>query len=75
MGEPGGLPFMGSHRVGHRLKRLSSSSSSGTISIFLGWKAEGLMLMLTLALGFCALENVTFWLSFHSFLSPYISLF
>ena len=26
--EPGGLPSMGLHRVGHRLKRLSSSSSS-----------------------------------------------
>ena len=28
MGEPGGLPSMGSHRVKTRLKRLSSSSSS-----------------------------------------------
>ena len=28
MGEPGGLPSMGSHRVGHDGKRLSSSSSS-----------------------------------------------
>ena len=28
MGEPGGLLSMGSHRVGTRLKRLSSSSSS-----------------------------------------------
>ena len=27
MAEPGGLPSMGSHRVGHELKRLSSSSS------------------------------------------------
>ena len=27
-GEPGGLPSMGLHRVRHRLKRLSSSSSS-----------------------------------------------
>ena len=27
-GEPGGLPSMGSHRVGHDWKRLSSSSSS-----------------------------------------------
>ena len=27
MGEPGGLPSMGSHRVGHDLKQLSSSSS------------------------------------------------
>ena len=27
-GEPGGLPSLGSHRVGHRLKQLSSSSSS-----------------------------------------------
>ena len=26
--EPGGLPSMGSHRVGHLLKRLSSGSSS-----------------------------------------------
>ena len=29
-GEPGGLPFMGSHRVGHD-KRLSSSSSSSML--------------------------------------------
>ena len=28
MGEPGGLPSMGSHRVDTRLKRLSSSSRS-----------------------------------------------
>src|SRR5574337_572643 len=28
MGKPGGLPSMGSHRVRHDLKRLSSSSSS-----------------------------------------------
>ena len=27
IGEPGGLPSMGSHRVGHDLKRLSSSSN------------------------------------------------
>ena len=27
-GEAGGLPFMGSHRVGTRMKRLSSSSNS-----------------------------------------------
>ena len=27
MGKPGGLPSMGSHRVRHRLKRLSSSST------------------------------------------------
>ena len=27
-GEPGGLPSMGSHRAGHRLTLLSSSSSS-----------------------------------------------
>ena len=27
MAEPGGLPSVGSHRVGTRLKRLSSSSS------------------------------------------------
>ena len=30
-GEPGGLPSMGSHRVGHNWKRLSSSSSSRTV--------------------------------------------
>ena len=30
-GEPGGLPSMRSHRVGHRLKRLSSSSTHGQI--------------------------------------------
>ena len=44
-GEPGGLPSMGSHRVGTRLKRLSSSSSRapgsspfclGALSITLG---------------------------------------
>ena len=29
MGEPGGLPSLGLHRVGHRLKRLSSSSMYG----------------------------------------------
>ena len=28
MGEPGGLPSMGSHGVGHDLKRLSRSRSS-----------------------------------------------
>ena len=31
-GDPGGLPSLGSHRVGTRLKRLSSSSSR----IFIG---------------------------------------
>ena len=30
MGEPGGLPSMGSYRVGHD-KRLSSSSSSASL--------------------------------------------
>ena len=36
---PGGLPSMGSHRVGHeRLKRLSSSSSSSRNSIILARK-------------------------------------
>ena len=34
---PGGLPSMGSHRVGHeRLKRLSSSSSSSRAPPWLG---------------------------------------
>lgn len=33
---------------------------SGTVTIFLGWKAEELMLMLTLALALCALGKVTF---------------
>ena len=32
-GEPGGLPFMGSHRVGHD-KRLSSSSSTGMCTVY-----------------------------------------
>ena len=33
-GEPGGLPSVGSHRVGHDLKRLSSSSSISSSSSF-----------------------------------------
>ena len=33
MGQPGGLPCMGLHRVGTRLKRLSSSSSSRILNI------------------------------------------
>ena len=33
-GEPGGLPFMGSHSL-TRLKRLSSSSSSVTLEVYI----------------------------------------
>ena len=40
MGEPGGLPSMGSHRVGH-LKRLSSSSGSMMLGKTEGRKRRG----------------------------------
>ena len=39
-GEPGGLPSMGSHRVGH-LKRLSSSSGSMMLGKTEGRKRRG----------------------------------
>jgi len=35
MGEPGGLPFMGSHRVGHDLSDLAAAAAGlGTYSVF-----------------------------------------
>ena len=33
MGEPGGLPFMGSHRVGHDWRDLAAAAATGTVDL------------------------------------------